>query len=57
MNKADAIQSASTVLNQLLVTQPNLLKYDKGSQPNGADAADFCIKFIETYSAWLEKQG
>jgi hypothetical protein len=52
--KFDAIN----LLEKVLASQPNLLSYASTgtNDSEGKKAAEFCIGFIETYSAWLEKQ-
>lgn len=49
---------ARNLLEKVLTTQPELLSYANiaTSGRHGEQAAEFCIKFIETYAAWLEKQ-
>ncbi len=56
MNKKAAIHEATGMLQTLIANQPKLMEYEKASKNTGEDAAEFCIAFIETYAAWLEKQ-
>ncbi|CAB3804848.1 hypothetical protein [Paraburkholderia caffeinilytica] len=55
MEKPAARTSARRLLLKILETQPNLMQFNGGPQNRGDDAANFCIKFIETYSDWLLK--
>lgn len=59
MNKSDATQVAIGQLNTVLTQQSNLLSFagPGTDSTHGKRAAEFCISFIETYSAWLEKNG
>lgn len=56
MDKATAITTASSRLETLLKSQPNLMSYNLAGAHKGKDAAEFCITFIETYANWLEQQ-
>lgn len=57
MARSNEIQEAENLLDTLIKNQPNMFlsgSYAQGSR--GEDAAEYCIKFIETYAAWLKKQ-
>ena len=51
------LTDAVNQLNKVLEAQPNLLSYAglAADGRHGRQAAEFCIQFIETYSAWLQK--
>ena len=47
-----ALNQSIEMLEKLITHQPDITT-GRGS---GENVANFCIKFIETYSAWLEQQ-
>jgi hypothetical protein len=59
MAKSNEIQEAENLLDTIIKNQPNMFlcgTYAHGTR--GEDAAQQCIKFIETYAAWLKtKEG
>lgn len=57
MDKHRAHGIAKKHLELILQSHPDLMKTRvQQAADGGAEAATFCIKFMETYAAWLEKQ-
>lgn len=59
MDSRDAKETANHMLMLLIKNQPGLIQYPSGSGPSGhgQDLATFCADFIDTYAAWLIKDG
>lgn len=55
MDKQEAQELAVAMLNTVLQNQPNLMQFSNPSG-YGETAAQFCIDFVTTYSAWLTEQ-